>query len=280
MKRTVIVFAAALALLTTGCEKLKSRDRLNKGIQAYRNARYPDAVEFFKESVSLDPKNPNSRLYLATAYMSQYIPGADSPENNQMAKAAKDEFTKVLAENPKDKIALASLASLAYNQATGVPELEKKFERLNEAKDWYKKLVEVDPQNKEGFYSLGVIDWAETYPVRTTARVKLGMKPEDPGPIKDKKVKEDLRQRNLPLVEDGIKNLQKALEIDPNYDDAMAYMNLLYRERADLAESTDEYKKDSDIADQWVQKSLDTKKRNGARAAAAAAGGINPDAKP
>ncbi len=279
MNRIYVVLIAGLALSSTACEKLRGRDNLNKGIQAYKNARYADAVEFFKTSIALDPSNKNGRLYLATAYMSQYIPGADSPENNQMAKAAKTEFQKVLSDDPKDKIALASLASLAYNQASGVPDLDKKFERLNEAKDWYKKLVESDPQNREAYYSLGVIDWAETYPVRNTARVKLGMKPEDPGPIRDKKVKEDLRQRNLPLVEDGLKQLSKALEIDPNYDDAMAYMNLLYRERADLAETPDAYKKDSDTADSWVQKSLDTKKKNGARQAAAAAGGINPDAK-
>ena len=28
--------------------------------------------------------------------------------------------------------------------------------------------------------------------------------------------------------------LEKALELRPDYDDAMAYMNLMYRERADL----------------------------------------------
>ncbi|MDQ2949357.1 MAG: hypothetical protein M3Y27_26035 [Acidobacteriota bacterium] len=279
MNRILIVLIAGLAFMSTGCEKLRGRDNLNKGIQAYKNARYADAVEFFKTSISLDPSNKNGRLYLATAYMSQYIPGADSPENNQMAKAAKTEFQKVLADSPNDKIALASLASLAYNQAQGVPELDKKFERLDEAKEWYKKLVEADPQNREAYYSLGVIDWAETYPVRNTARVKLGMKPEDPGPIKDKKVKEELRQRNLPLIEDGLKQLSKSLEIDPNYDDAMAYVNLLYRERADLAETSDEYKKDSETADGWVQKSLDTKKKNGARQAAAGAGGITPESK-
>lgn len=279
MNRTALVLLAALALMTTGCDKLKSRDQLNKGIQAYRNARYSDAVEFFKNSVALDSSNLNGRRYLATAYMSQYIPGADSPDNNRMAKAAKDEFLNVLKENPNDTLALASLASLAYQQAQGVPEMDKKFERLNEAKEWYKKLAQADPQNKEAFYSLGVIDWAETYPVRMTARSKLGMKPEDPGPIKDKKVKEELRQRNLPLIEDGIKNLQKAIEIDPNYDDAMSYINLIYRERADLAESPEDYKKDSDIAEQWVQKSMDTKKKKGAAAAAAAAGGITQESK-
>lgn len=279
MNRTTIVLLAAVALMSTGCDKLKSRDQLNKGIQAYRNARYTDAVEFFKNAVALDSSNLNGRRYLATAYMSQYIPGADSPDNNRMAKAAKDEFLGVLKDNPNDTLALASLASLAYQQAQGVSEMDKKFERLNEAKEWYQKLAQADPQNKEAYYSLGVIDWAETYPVRMTARAKLGMKPEDPGPVKDKKVKEELRQRNLPLIEDGIKNLQKAIEIDPNYDDAMAYMNLLYRERADLAETPDEFKKDIDTAESWVQKSLDTKKRNGARAAAAGTGGITPDAK-
>ena len=154
---------------------------------------------------------------------------------------------------------------MAYQQAQGVPELDEKFKRLNEAKEWYLKLVAADPQNKEAYYSLGVIDWAETYPVRTTARVKLGMKPEDPGPIKDKKVKEELRARNMPMVEDGIKQLSKAIEVDPNYDDAMAYLNLMYRERADLADTKEEFTKDSEMADSWVQKSLDTKKMKAAK---------------
>lgn len=273
MKKTLSVLGLTfLALAGTGCDKLKSRDALNQGVQAYKGARYGAAVDFFKTAVQLDPTNQNGRLYLATAYMSQYIPGADSPENNQMAKAAKDEFEKVLQNNPNDKIALASLASLAYQQAQGVTDLEKKFQRLDDAKGWYQKLVVADPQNKEAYYSLGVIDWAESYPVRMSARVKLGMKPEDPGPVKDKKVKEELRGKNLPKIEDGIKNLQKAIEIDPNYDDAMAYLNLTYRERADLADSPEEFKKDSEIADSWVQKSLDTKKM---KAQKQPAGGIS-----
>jgi tetratricopeptide (TPR) repeat protein len=266
MKKTLSVLGLALLVLAgTGCDKLKSRDQLNKGIAAYKNAKYADAVEFFKNSSQLDPTNMNSRLYLATAYMSQYIPGADSPENLQFAKAAKDEFQEVLAKDQNDKIALASLASLAYQEAQGVPELEKKFAKLDDAKGWYKKLVAADPQNKEAFYSLGVIDWAETYPVRMQDRVLLKMKPEDPGPIKDKKIKEELRARNLPMIEDGITNLKKALEIDPNYDDAMSYLNLIYRERADLADTPEDYKKDIDTAEQWVQKSLDTKKMKAAK---------------
>lgn len=105
-----------ITLTSTGCEKLRARDQLNKGVQAYRNARYADAVERFKTAVDLDPNYPIARLYLATAYMSQYIPGAESPENTQMATAAYDQFLKVLDQDPKNTVAIASIASLYFNQ--------------------------------------------------------------------------------------------------------------------------------------------------------------------
>jgi tetratricopeptide (TPR) repeat protein len=269
-----IAAVAALAVAGSGCEKLKARDHLNHGVQAYKSAKYPEAVEHFKAAVDLDPQFITARLYLATAYMSQYIPGAESPENVEMHRAAKEHFLKVLEQDPKDKIAVASLASLHYSQAQGVPKLEEKLAKLDEANQWYQKLAEVDPENKEAYYSLGVIVWAKWYPALMEARAKLGMKAEDPGPLKDKKVKAELTEKWGSLIGDGIKHLEKALSIDPEYDDAMAYMNLLIRERADLAESPDGYKKDIETADNWVQKALETKKIKAARAAEKASKGL------
>jgi Tfp pilus assembly protein PilF len=268
----------AFVLLSTGCEKLKARDNLNKGVQAFKTAKYNAAVEHFKEAVRLDPDFPTARLYLATAYMSQYIPGADSEENLQNARAAEQEFLKVLEKDPNNALAVESLASLHYNEAQGNQPLEQKFKKLDEAAEWYTKLSQVDPNNKTAYYSLGVITWAKWYPRLMEARNKLGMKPEDPGPIKDKKVKAELSAEWLDPVNKGIANLQKALEIDPEYDEAMAYMNLLIRERADLADSPDQYKKDIETADNWVQKSLDTKKIKAERAAKnAGKGGIKAE---
>jgi tetratricopeptide (TPR) repeat protein len=263
MQRKIIVYvaliiAAILLVVGTGCQKLRARDNLNKGVHAYRNARYAEAVEFFKEAVAIEPAYVNARLYLATAYMSQYIPGADSPENVQMSKAAHDEFMKVIELEPRNSIAIASIASLYFN--------EKKFA---EAREWHQKLIAVDPKAKESFYTLGVIAWTQSFQRRMEARAKLGMKPEDPGPLKDKKVRETVRTEILPMIEDGIKNLDQALAIDREYDDAMAYLNLLYRERADVAETKEAYDKDTDAADTWVQKTLETKKIKAARAPSA-----------
>jgi Tfp pilus assembly protein PilF len=251
MKRNVaaLLAVAAVALVATGCEKLKARDNLNKGVQAYKNAQYAQAVERFEEAVKLDPNFPTARLYLAMAYYSQYIPGAESPENQQMADRALAEFQKVLEQKKDDDVATKSIASLYYN--------EKKWDQ---AEEWYKKAIALNPKDKEAYYTLGVIAWSKWYPVYGTARAKLSMKPEDPGPIKDKKVKEELKAKYLPVINEGIQNLEKALEIDKEYDDAMAYMNLLVRERADLDDTPDDYKKDIETADNWVQKTLQTKK--------------------
>jgi tetratricopeptide (TPR) repeat protein len=270
------ILTGILILGSAGCDKLKSRDDINKGIAAFRNAKYGDAVEKFKEAAALDPTNANARLYLATSYMSQWIPGADSPENLSYAQMAKDEFQKVLEKDPKNTTALASLASLAYNQAGSLPP-DKKLEKFDEAAKWYKELIEADPKNKEAYYSLGVIAWAKWYPALMTARANLHMKPEDPGPLKDKKMKDELKEKYAAMVDDGIANLQKALDVDKEYDDAMAYMNLLIRERADLMDNPDEYKKQIDAADGWVQKALDTKKLKAARTPAT--GGIVQDSK-
>ncbi len=57
----------------------------------------------------------------------------------------------------------------------------------------------------------------------------------------------------------------------------MAYKNLLIRERADLADDKDAYKKQIEEADSWLQKALDTKKIKQERAEKKTSGGIIQD---
>ena len=265
MRRKTILLAlclAAVAFLATGCNKLKARDNLQRGVRSFRAAQYSQAVNYFKEACDLDPEDSMPRLYLAMAYMMQWIPGAESAENNRFAQSAMDEFQKVLEKDPKNDTAVASIASIYFNQ--------KKFD---EAEKWNRKLIEVKPDSKEAYYTLGVIAWTKWVAVDLEARNKMGMKREDPGPLKDKKVRAELREKWMPVLDQGVKDAEKALQIDPNYDDAMAYMNLLIRYRADLLDTPEEYKKQSEIADNWVNKSMEAKKINAEKKAAQAAKG-------
>jgi tetratricopeptide (TPR) repeat protein len=241
--------------------KVEAQAALDRGVRAYKSAKYSEAIESFKRALELDPDTPNARSYLATTYMTVWKPGVDSPENSRLASEARSQFMTVLSKDPNDRIALASLASLAYNEA-GPKDRQNK---LDEAWGWNLKLVNADPQNKEAYYSLGVIAWSKWYPAYEKARADLGLKPDDPGPFKDPAVRAELRSQYSTLIHAGIQNLTKALEIDPQYEDAMAYMNLLIRQGANLADSSIEYDEQIHIADNWVQKALDTKKKKAGR---------------
>src|SRR3974390_1246231 len=95
--RLITLAAVALALFSAvGCNKLKARDQLNKGVKAYKNSHYEQAIDHFQQAVQLDPALINARMYLATAFVSQYIPGVDSPDNIRTAQQAIDEYQKVL----------------------------------------------------------------------------------------------------------------------------------------------------------------------------------------
>jgi tetratricopeptide (TPR) repeat protein len=266
----------AVATLSAGCSKLKARDNLNKGVNSFRSGNYTAAADAFKTAIDLDPDLPSARLYLATAYMTQWVPGSESPDNLRNMNSALQEFHTSLNSNLDDKNKLIAMQSLANIY------LQKKD--YAQAEDWYKKVIAADPKNKEAYYTLGVIAWSQFVPSWREARSTQGIRPEDPGPLKDSKpaaknkkaaaaepdLKADLKAKYWQKLTDGIDDEKKALDIDPEYEYAMAYMNLLIRYRADLDDTREQYLADAKDADNWVQKNLETVKKKAARKSAAA----------
>ena len=250
--------AAALALVSSvGCSKLRARDQLNKGVTAYKNAKYEEAIDHFQRAVSLDPKLLNAKMYLATAFAQQYIPGADTPENNQMATQAIEQYQRVL-DAPN------SVRDQRVNAAKGVAYLYLNMKKFDDAKKYYRLASDADPNDPEPYYSVGVIDWTACYQPRMEERAKLGLKPEEnlnPKNKDQKKACDELKVKNAPAISEGIESLNKAIELRPDYDDAMAYMNLMYREKADV-ECDDLAARAEDLktADGWVDKTMATKK--------------------
>jgi len=117
MRKWVLVgAAAALAATGIGCNYLGARNELNVGMQEFTATHYSEAVKHFQTAVDKDPSFVAARNCLAVAYMQQYIPGSDTPDNNRMAQAAMDNFRKVLESEPKNTVAIASIASLYLNQ--------------------------------------------------------------------------------------------------------------------------------------------------------------------
>jgi len=272
--RLLTLAAVALALFSSvGCDKLRARDQLNKGVKAYKDNHYEEAINHFQESVRLDPALINARMYLATAYVSQYIPGIDSPDNLRTAQQAIEEYQKVIDANPSRE--------QKVNSAKGIAYLDLQMKKWDDAKKYYRMASDLDPSDAEPYYSIGVIDWSACYAPRMEARAKLGMKPDEHLSAKNKdqkKLCEDLKAKNSALIQEGIDSLDKGIKLREDYDDAMAYMNLMYRERADI-ECDDEAARAADLktADSWVDKAMAAKQARAAKAAAAQGGQVTMD---
>jgi tetratricopeptide (TPR) repeat protein len=252
MKRSIkflVVAAFAVSVFaTTGCDKLKARDQLNKGVAAYKNARYEQAINNFKQAVAYDNSLLNAKLYLATAYAQQYIPGVDSPDNLQNANSAIEQYKAVLDQDAKN-----------VNSIKGIAYLYLQMKKFEDAKTYYHKAIDLDPNDPEAYYSIGVIDWTQAYQPRMEERAKLGLRPD--APLNDKKVCAKLRDDQGTIIQDGLDSLNRAISLRKDYDDAMAYMNLLFREKADReCDQPDQRAADLKTADEWVDKTMAAKK--------------------
>lgn len=250
---------------TVGCTKLRARDQLVKGVQAFKAGHYEEAVGHFQSSIALDPNYESARLYLATAYSYQVVPNLDTPENLATAKKAMDGFNEVLAKNPNDLDALRQIASIQRN-----------IKHFDEAKATYQKIISLAPNDAEANYTIGVIDWTQAYKNAVTALAEQNLQDDGSGNVKmNKATCAKLKQENTPLIDEAMKYLNRAVEINPNYDDAMSYLNLSYRRKADLECPNDAARKaDLAQADEWVQKAIGARKHNEAEKEKKAGGGV------
>ena len=263
------VTAALLALLlgsTTGCNRLKARDQLNKGIAAFKNAKYEEAVNHFQTSIELDPDYAQAKLYLATAYSYQVVPNLDTPENLSTAQKAIDGFQAVLAKDPNDLTALKQIASIKRN-----------IKKLDEAKEYEKKVIAIAPNDPEAYYTIGSINWTQEHYKNTVPILAAdGLTDDGNGNVKKSKgACAKLQAANTELVNEGLQYLNKAVELNPNYDDAMAYLQLTYRSKANL-ECGDDAARKADLAkaDEWIQKAMGARKANELEKEKKNAGGV------
>ena len=262
------VTAAIVMMLccTTGCNRLKARDQLNKGVQAFKNARYEEAVGDFQRAIALDPSYEPAKLYLAATYASQVVPNLDTPENLKIANQALDQFHAVLAKDPNDLTALKQIASIDRN-----------IKKLDEAKEYEQKVIAIDANDAEANYTIGVIDWMQEYKAAITILAGDGLTDAGDGnPKKSKGACLKLQQANTALVAEGLKFLTRAVEINPTYDDAMQYLNLTYRRKADLECGDDNARKaDLDQAQKWSDKAMGARKENELKKEKKNGGGVN-----
>ena len=247
------VALGGMVLSMSGCRQLQARDQLNKGVDAYKSAHYEEAIGHFQRATQLDPSLPMAKSYLATALAQNVVPGLDTPDNLKTAQQSIDIFQEILNRDPTDVNSLKQIAGIYFSI--------KKYE---DAKTWQKKVLAVDPKDAEAAYTVGVIDWTLAHMNALKELAPAGVNDDGEGNVKaPKKVLQAISEENAPLVAEGLEYLNQAIADRANYDDAMTYLNLMYRRKADVdfANPT-EVKADVAAAKDWTTKAMGTRKEN------------------
>ena len=211
-KKWLVILALSAAIPLSGCgfiTKLRARDALNKGVKAFVEQKYEEAAKLFEESIRLDPEFSVARMYLATTYTSQFVPGSPDPKSKEMADKAIQTFSEIVSSEPQNTNAMLSIASLYYQMG-----------EYDKSKEWCEKIFSVDSNNAEALYRIAVIDFDDS-------NKKTGLQGENV-----EFLTEEDKAHTLKDIDEGLSAIDKALKIRPNYFDAMEYQNLLWREKA------------------------------------------------
>jgi len=247
------VALVGMVLSISGCKQLQARDQLVKGVDAYKAAKYEEAIGHFQKANQLDPSLPMAKTYLATALTQNVVPGLDTPENLKTAQQAINLFQEVLDKNPRDVNSLKQIAGIYFS-----------VKKLDDAKDFQKKVLAVDPKDPEAAYTVGVIDWTKAHQNALKELGGANINDDGEGNVKaPKKVLQALSEENSALVSEGLDYLNQAIANRSNYDDAMTYLNLMYRRKADVDYANPaDVKADVAAAKDWTAKAMGARKEN------------------
>jgi tetratricopeptide (TPR) repeat protein len=266
----LVLAVAALA----GCDKIKSKQATKRGNEFLKAAQYQAALAEYEEALRLDPKETKLHKHIGIAYMGMYQPGSKHPKDLEYAQKAIDNLKQYAEAYPQDTKSLEYLVSMYLNTerfddaiAFYQNELLKRNPRDAKAMQslamlyfkkgdfdngvlWLKKRLEIEGNNPEVYYLIGVQAWDRSYNYPDI----------DPA----------LRTK---IVDEGLQALNKAVELKPDYFEAVSYINLLYREKAKI--ETDPAKKQeyTDTANKYLQQALEMRKAAQEKAKAAEASG-------
>jgi tetratricopeptide (TPR) repeat protein len=229
-----------------------AQEALNRGVAAFKNGQTQEAEQFFARAKALDPNMLNARLFLANAYASQYIPGAPSDENRQFGRQAIEEFKGVLGLDPNNIPALDGIGALLF-QMGGQPFDPDVFQ---ESKSYHQRHIQIHPEDPQPYYWIGVIDWTVAFRANGELRQRFNndVTKLDAADALPSELREQYAQECGATIDEGIESMKQAIKLKPDYDDAMAYLNLLYRRKADVTADDRERQELIQAADDLVDK--------------------------
>ncbi len=239
----VVCVVMASSLRVSALAQNPPSGELALAASAFDAGDFTAAADHFRKALAQDPNNVSIRLHLANAELRIVRPGVDLAKSPLLAEA-RQQYIEVLARDNGNRQALERLA-----------ELDLTMKRPQEAREAALKLIQADPSSKNACYLVGFVDWSNAYQPIEKARQASGGT-DLKGQLTDAAARKSLRDQYLPVVEEGLRMMNRAIELDAGYADAMAYVNLLLRLKAAIVDDPAEVSGLIAQADGWVAKAL------------------------
>jgi tetratricopeptide (TPR) repeat protein len=245
-----IAVSASLLAMASGCSgsanpvnRLKARLQLKHGNVSYLAGEYGEAIRSYDAALRYVPEL--AAAHLNRAYSQEALARSSSglAERQRLATAAVTSFGsyldlidqgRVVADEKtpgRERIEEHILSLLIDSQQIdeAVAHLQSRFEKnprdasalemlsrlemdrgnLDAALEWQRKRMEAQPQDPDACYSLGAFVWLVSY---RDAGMELA--------------------RRMPLLDEGMSALQRALDLRPNDFETLIYVNLILLEKA------------------------------------------------
>ena len=173
MRKATVIAGRSLGAwfwLATGCDKLKSRDAPEPGRRGLQERQIQRCGEHFKQAARAGSGQSRTR---AVSGHRVHV-AVDSGRRIAGEPAICCEGQGRIREGAREEPERRRRRSLRWPRLPTIrpPRCRRirSCRSLDEAAEWYKKLIEVDPKNKEAYYSLGVIAWVEVVSGAADAR--------------------------------------------------------------------------------------------------------------
>ena len=240
MKLSQVRFALVLLLVVvsvSGCgfvNRIRAKNALNEGAQAYRQGRFAEAQEKFELALQLDPEQKNAPTFIARSIQQQYRPGVDTDENKAKAHAAVDAYKRVIDNQQVDE----KTKEDAYN---AVAYLYRQLKDVEKETAWLMQRASLEgaPKDKrsDAYTVLASKQWNCAYDITEQKENKKTIQRPDAVVIEYVKPKEQGdfdRARNCALK--GLELVEQAISLNPNNPNAWSYRTNLLREMSKLAQ--------------------------------------------
>jgi tetratricopeptide (TPR) repeat protein len=245
----IAVLACPLTLLLGQGQSHDYHALIQQGQEALKQNRLVEAAHAFQRAVDINPSSVNANEGLGVARYIRLAVGNVRPSAySDMAERAEAHLSQAAQLSPSAPAPLLNLADLESLLAHHSADPDQRAEGYKKARHALKRAIALNPSDPRIYLHVASLEHDEFGPVLQQARAHFS---KTAGPIPDAALRRSLQQQYSALIDDAIHHALQASQMNANLQRPLLLLSRLFRERALIRDTQDEYSADMHTAADW-----------------------------